>query len=60
MADKIAFIASLPPVAGAIRIDGQDGAARIMLDVPADCRMEIYKLAELSGAAFKVEITLCE
>jgi hypothetical protein len=32
---KIEFLASLPPIQSAIKIDGSDGNARVQLDIPA-------------------------
>jgi len=54
---KIEFIASLPPIQSAVKIDGNDGNARVQLDIPASELPNIVKIpAYLSGKTFKVTI----
>ena len=57
--EKIEFMASLPPIQSAVKIDGQDGGARIQLDVPASELPEVIKIpAYCAGKTFKVIIEL--
>ena len=41
---KVSFMASLPPTTTAVKIDGQDGNARIQLDIPASELAEVIKI----------------
>ena len=52
---NISFLASLPPIQSAIKLDGQ-GGARIQLEVPEEDIMEVMKLAMLKGIVFKVTV----
>ena len=52
---NISFLASLPPIQSAIKLDGQ-GGARIQLEVPEEDIMEVMKLAMLKGIVFRVTV----
>ena len=52
---NISFLASLPPIQSAIKLDGQ-GGARIQLEVPEEDIVEVMKLAMLKGMVFKVTV----
>ena len=52
---NISFLASLPPIQIAIKLDGQ-GGARIQLEVPEEDIMEVMKLAMLKGIVFRVTV----
>ena len=55
--EKIAFIASLPPIQSAINLGGAEGdSSRIKLDVPGTEVAAVVKLLLLRGKAFKVII----
>ena len=54
---KIEFIASLPPIQSAVKIDGTNGSARVQLDIPASELPNVIKIpAYLSGKNFKVTL----
>jgi len=52
---NISFLASLPPIQSAIKLDGQ-GGARIQLEVPEENIVEVMKLAMLKGIVFRVTV----
>lgn len=54
--ENIEFIASLPPIQGAISLDGQGDGARIKLDVSREGIEAILKLSKLAGQSFRVII----
>ncbi|MDD4804292.1 MAG: hypothetical protein PHN69_03885 [Candidatus Pacebacteria bacterium] len=54
--DKITLVASLPPIQSAINLDGQEGNARIKLDIPQSELPQVIKLMLYRGQAFKVTI----
>jgi hypothetical protein len=54
--DKIEFVASLPDIQSAISLSGGGDGARVKLDIPESHRLQIMKLAALTGMAFKVTI----
>ena len=54
--DKITMVASLPPIQSAINIDGQEGCARIKIDVPQSELPEIVKLTLYKGKIFRLTI----
>ena len=54
---KIEFIASLPPIQGAIQLDGQGDGGRIKLDVPRTDVQALLDLQKLTGKRLKVQIT---
>ena len=41
---KVSFMASLPPTTTAVKIDGQDGNARLQLEIPASELAEVIKI----------------
>ena len=41
---KVTFMASLPPTTTAVKIDGQDGNARLQLEIPASELAEVIKI----------------
>lgn len=53
---KFSFIASLPPIQSAIKIDGNGDGARIQMEVPGSELAAIIKMQVLCGKAFKVTI----
>lgn len=53
---KFSFIASLPAIQSAIKIDGSGDGARITLDVPGSELESIIKMQILCGKAFRVTI----
>jgi hypothetical protein len=56
MDDKLTIYASLPPIASAVTIGG-DQATRIKLDVPASELPQVLKLvAFYAGKSFKVTV----
>jgi len=58
---KIEFMASLPPIQSAVKIDGSDGNARVQLDIPSTQIAEIAKIpAYCAGKVFKVVIEVEE
>ncbi len=55
--EKIAFIASLPPIQSAINLGGAEGdSSRIKLDVPGTETAAVVRLLLLRGQAFKVTV----
>ena len=53
---KFSFIASLPPIDSAIKINGQGDGARVQLNIPGNELESIIKLQILCGKAFTVTI----
>ena len=53
---KFSFIASLPPIQSAIKIDGNGDGARIQMEVPGSELESIIKMQILCGKIFKVSI----
>jgi len=53
---KIEFIASLPPVASAIQINGMGDGALVKLELPASEIYSIVQLQLLANKVFKVTI----
>ncbi len=54
---KFEFMASLPPIQSAIKIDGSEGNARIQLDIPASEAPEIAQIPPYcAGKMLKVTI----
>lgn len=53
---KIEFVASLPPIASAIQINGLGDGALIKLELPASEIYSIVQLQLLAGKIFKVTI----
>lgn len=56
MAEKIEFVASLPPLQSAIQLDGQGDGGRIKLDVPRNYAWALLKLQQCAGNVLKVTI----
>lgn len=55
--EKIAFIASLPPIQSAINLGGAEGdSSRIKLDVPGTETAAVVRLLLLRGQAFEVTV----
>jgi hypothetical protein len=54
--EKLEFIASLPPIASAIQIDGLGDGAIIKLMLPRSEMYSIVQLQLLAGKSFKVTI----
>lgn len=53
---KFSFIASLPAIQSAIKIDGNGDGARVQMEVPGSELAAIIKMQVLCGEAFKVTI----
>ncbi|RLC33226.1 MAG: hypothetical protein DRZ76_04565 [Candidatus Nealsonbacteria bacterium] len=53
---KIQFIASLPPIQSAIKLDGNGDGGRIQLDVPRNNVEALIKLQGLAGKILKVVV----
>lgn len=54
--DKITMIASLPPIQSAVNLDGQEGNARVKLDIPQSGLPQVIKLMLYRGQAFRITI----
>lgn len=54
--DKITMIASLPPIQSAVNLDGQEGNARVKLDIPQSELPQVIKLMLYRGQAFRITI----
>ena len=57
--DLINFTASIPPIAGAIKYDGQ-GGGRVQFDFDDTDREQIQRLLDMRGQAFLVVISPLE
>jgi len=53
---EFSFVASLPAIQSAIKIDGNGDGARIQMEVPGSELEAIIKLQILCGKAFRVTI----
>lgn len=58
--EKLEFIASLPPVASAIQIDGLGDGAIVKLMLPRSEMYSIVQLQLLAGKSFRVTINEVE
>ena len=56
MADKIEFIASLPPIQSAIKLDGMGDGGRVMFDVPRSDVMSLMALQTMAGMVLKITV----
>ena len=54
--DKITMIASLPPIQSAVNLDGQEGNARIKIEVPQSELPQVIRLMLYRGQAFRLTI----
>lgn len=56
MADKITFLASMPPIQSAIRVTGDGAGMRLQIDIPETEMGEAVKLLLYRQVPFKVTI----
>ncbi len=55
--DMLTFVASLPPIQSAVKVDGMGDGARIQLDVPRSDIDAVLTLArEFGGRTFRVVV----
>jgi hypothetical protein len=54
--DKITMIASLPPIQSAVNLDGQEGNARVKLDIPQSELPQVIKLMLYRGQVFRITV----
>lgn len=54
--DKIIMIASLPPIQSAVNLDGQEGNARVKLDIPQSELPQVIKLMLYRGQVFRITV----
>lgn len=57
---RLTFVASLPPIQGAVKIDGRGDGARVQLDIPASHTLQAMQLAVLGGKALTVTVEVDE
>lgn len=53
---KFSFVASLPAIQSAIKIDGSGDGARIQIEIPGTELEAIIKMQVLCGKSFKVTV----
>lgn len=52
----VRFVGSIAPVAGALKLHGDGGGLRLMIDVPASHMAEALRLVAYTGMALTVTI----